>query len=1474
MKNLKKFLALILSLAMILGLASSASAAIVIDDEGEEEKCTITYYDGSEELTELGSEVNHGTQITIDNTYTKDGYMLNSWNTALDGSGDTYTLGQVLTIDDDLTLYAMMTEADFAAIALIDGTSFGFDTLAEAFAAAAEAEDNVEITLCKDITLEETLVIPSADGYEYNLDLNGYVITSTITGANAITVPSGVTLTIGDNSSEGTGAIEIAQHTNHEYTYLFSSEAGSHIYVEGGSYTTDPLTMLSLINDTTDPSTMVITGGAWSRTPEIYIPDSYETQYYDSAFHVVPVTNAVVSITDADKNVRRFSSIDSLNNLINVMNSNIDQLSSSYTIKLLADVSTSCGIAFPSSADHPVAYTLDLDGHTYTFNNYQTNYFLYIYAGADVDITTGGHFIFNDFSSGKLAYIRESASLTIPGGTYIGSYSSTLFQVFTGATYEITGGTFSVDPTAYLDTKAYQAIDNGDGTWTVTPAVTYAASVTIDGVTTYYETLDAAISAAVGTSSAPVTESTIKLLDDINLTARMSIRIGSGTSDSTTREVTFDANGHTITTTAANGFEIVNKNTTLIITGNGTWNAPQNSGYYFYANSDGKVQVESGTFTGGNTFKSGNGTVTVYGGTYSVNPTSYAATTSTVTDNGDGTWTVTPNYAASVTIGGVTTYYLDLAEAFEDAAASTSETTVTLLSNVTVTSAITFINAANLTLDLNGHCITASTQLFKQCNGSKNFIIDDSSYEGLGSIMCTASSVSNGFIYNNSQSKLIIKSGSFSSNQTNGYFINQSGYKAGTIEIDGGYFSSEGASLRANTGSLAISDGTFNCPVVVSSDSTGNATVTGGRFNNTFTVANASNATVTGGAFTYDPTVYLDTALYAADYDEDDEYYYIIENPDLPTIATVDGYEVKTVATLNAAITDKSQIVLTGETLDGAIVINGCDEVEIDLNGNTVYAPEDAKFLIVTDSDDVVLEGGTLKPTHQESTAGGLITLTRSDFTMWNMTVDGEDYCGDGASVCAKNGGVIYATASDMYISSSTIANIVSGDTTKNTGNSGAIHMVRSAGVGSTLCLYNSTIDNCQAQGHGGALSVGSQCVAEIEESTIKNCQAPKGAAIYVDIADDSQIPAQSDFACGEVYFWEYDVTGCASTDTASSAPIYSNGFVYIIDYTKDDRADELVTTGDVYQLQTIAKVAGTSVILAEDLNIKYNIHLAQATDGDESKITLGFSDITPSNVYTQESEITGTGGYDLIAYGINATQMANDIDITVKVGDDTLRAAANEFNYSILEYAEAAYANNSKDAALAKLLANCLSYGIQAQKYWPAGGGALFDMPEALASYKTSDKATASDNARAVTVAAVNANMLKIKSALLNINEKVSLVVKVFSAVANADEGTRYSFKLLGLGDEAITQDDCVYEGNGIYRYELALTPTQYDDTFTVTLKAGNTVYHEITYSANSYVYAYQNNVTSFGSTTISAMTTAIYNYGVAAEEYVDSLG
>ena len=159
------------------------------------------------------------------------------------------------------------------------------------------------------------------------------------------------------------------------------------------------------------------------------------------------------------------------------------------------------------------------------------NHVLYVFSSGGYVTVNGGQFIKNG-ENNKAAFIAAIDTNTYPaytGGLKLNAGNFTgNFSITSPASTVITGGTYSVDPTAYV-AAGYEAVNNKNGTWTVSPA----AVAQIGSVK--YTSLEAAVAAATSGQ-------TIELLADVDLSSHAR----SAADDIILTNITLDLNGKTI----------------------------------------------------------------------------------------------------------------------------------------------------------------------------------------------------------------------------------------------------------------------------------------------------------------------------------------------------------------------------------------------------------------------------------------------------------------------------------------------------------------------------------------------------------------------------------------------------------------------------------------------------------------------------------------------------------------------------------------------------------------------------------------------------------------------------------------------------------------------------------------------------------------------------------------------------------------
>ena len=161
------------------------------------------------------------------------------------------------------------------------------------------------------------------------------------------------------------------------------------------------------------------------------------------------------------------------------------------TVKVLRTTSETESIKSKANA----SITLDLNGQIV---NSSASDGIYIGAATSTIIVKGNG-TFNYSGSGNLAYVYNSGkNLYIQSGTFNATGSAKMFTIlYTGGVISLTGGTYNKDVRDYC-AEGYEAVGpDASGNYVVSERVVYAASITKDGKTNTYFTVEAALSAAV-----------------------------------------------------------------------------------------------------------------------------------------------------------------------------------------------------------------------------------------------------------------------------------------------------------------------------------------------------------------------------------------------------------------------------------------------------------------------------------------------------------------------------------------------------------------------------------------------------------------------------------------------------------------------------------------------------------------------------------------------------------------------------------------------------------------------------------------------------------------------------------------------------------------------------------------------------------------------------------------------------------------
>lgn len=628
-----------------------------------------------------------------------------------------------------------------------------------------------------------------------------------------------------------------------------------------------------------------------------------------------------------------------------------------------------------TGSDYP--YITNVDGGTVTINGgtykKSSSTTKNLFDNSSTININGGTFGYNVKMGG--------GRVNIKGGNFTESNIN-----FGGATVKISGGTFGSDVSAYLE-AGYKCTKVGS-TWTVTKAGPAQIG------TNYYETLAAAIAAANDGDE-------IKLLEDVT----ENVTVGGD------QNITIDLNGKKITNAGAD-FTIVN-NGTLILKNAGTIDAKEEHGIlnngtltikaatltgeesfiksltessvlnieggvypqYFY--TEGTTNISGGTFNsylelGGTASISGGtftdnitkmGTLSITGGTFknSINIESSIADGYGMLDNGDGTYSVKP-YVASIDAKKYFTIALAIADATEGA-------TINLLSDVK--ESVTVPAGKNITLDLSTYTLTGADGV-RTITNNGTLVVNNG----------TLTSVNQSIVENNGTLTLNVTA----TTATGAFPLITNNASAAVLNIADGSYTSTAASashpvLNNGAGTMNISGGTFKTKASAA-------------------VANAGTINLTGGTYSSDVTSLL-TKSYEAVNNGDGTW--TVENA---AVAKIGDVEYKSLSAAIAAATAGQTIKLV-DNVEENVTIPAGKNITIDLDGKTLNGKQTTETCTILNEGTLTLKNGTVKRSG-EGSASYYVIENRGTLNM-NATVEGSA----DASLIRNNGAAAVMNITD-----------------------------------------------------------------------------------------------------------------------------------------------------------------------------------------------------------------------------------------------------------------------------------------------------------------------------------------------------------------------------------------------------------------------------------------------------------------------------
>lgn len=280
------------------------------------------------------------------------------------------------------------------------------------------------------------------------------------------------------------------------------------------------------------------------------------------------------------------------------------------------------------------------------------------------------------------------------------------------------------------------------------------------------------------------------------------------------------------------------------------------------------------------------------------------------------------------------------------------------------------------------------------------------------------------------------------------------------------------------------------------------------------------------------------------------------------------------------------------------------------------------------------------------------------------------------------------------------------------------------------------------------------------------------------------------------------------------------------------------LASGTTHYLTDIGpKIVSASLTLGKELVVNYKVEMDASLEDAEMTFTMNGVETTVAG--------TKDGNVYVYSFAIAPQYMGANIAAELKLNGTFLTSKAT---YSVVEYANY-WLDNTTGEKMTNLLNALLQYGAAAQMYKDV------DTDNLVANLENLGEVPEDPNASLVSEVAKEDRGVSFKSAglyfssvntlyvtLTNYDENVELVVTV--------DGTEYTVTRVG---------------NTFYTE--GLKATEFGKTFTFVLSYDGVVMQTLTYSVNAYAY-------NFGQEgkegAMANLARALYNYGVAAENYV----
>ena len=333
-------------------------------------------------------------------------------------------------------------------------------------------------------------------------------------------------------------------------------------------------------------------------------------------------------------------------------------------------------------------------------------------------------------------------------------------------------------------------------------------------------------------------------------------------------------------------------------------------------------------------------------------------------------------------------------------------------------------------------------------------------------------------------------------------------------------------------------------------------------------------------------------------------------------------------------------------------------------------------------------------------------------------------------------------------------------------------------------------------------------------------------------------------------------VTAWDFTDLASGTTFNFDPIATITDFVLDTSKYELVDNKDgTYSILYVPVFSKVYVDYTYDLSVLYGVQISNVTLED-NKLALLITHNGKTVTLTEDSR--GDNLVTFVYNGITPERMGDTLDATLVFLDEDGKVLQTLDTHTGFT-AEGSLKEKLETASddMKQIIVDLLAYGAAAQQYKDYNADDLVnaDLDASLVAGTATPDST--DKSATTSTSAVGTKLI---GAGVWVNGYHSLYFRI---VSNDIENVSIGISVGG-------SDEKVYgytaADNGYLVFTDDIDACDFGETYTVKLYDGETCVQTITYSINAYIYEMLN---SSQDAELKAMLTALYNYGLAANNY-----